>query len=419
MSRQSKWMHLTRGAVLLIGIALLAAACGSDPTPTPRPTATPVPTVDAAAAFQTEWDALAAAAKKEGKLIIAAGRSGARDLRPVWEVFQEKFDIEVIISGGANQDTTDRILAEQSAGRYDVDLISADPLRGAQILAGGGLQPIEPFFTHPEVLDKSGWYLGDYTWGDGDSKYFFVYSATVSRRNQVNAGYNTDMVPQEDVDAIKVDRDFLKPEFVAKYKGLVTMYPPPPYGTGGGAYYSLTVHPDLGQQFLVDMMNAFDVEFIADARVAADAVAQGAFAWSFLGAITTQNLHAMDKEGLPVKRFRKNMPLQSPSLSGGSSASQIMIPIQQPHPNAAKLGLNWFLSVEGQSTANNLAATREGSTPRPSLRDDVDLGKTDPDDRRDPGVVYRCVECDPSEVDAAEEAYVFARGIYEGLVGIN
>ena len=41
------------------------------------------------------------------------------------------------------------------------------------------------------------------------------------------------------------------------------------------------------------------------------------------------------------------MPMQSPQLSGGSSASQIMIPINAPHPNAMQLGINWWLSREG------------------------------------------------------------------------
>ena len=425
MGYAEKWTNVARSVVVLAVIALMAAACGSDPTPTPRPTPTPTamaeptPTVSAEAMFQDEWDALAAAAAEEGKLIVAGGTSGSRDNRPVWDVFSEKYGIEVIVSGGANQDTTDRILAEQSAGRYDVDIIMADPLRGNQILDGAGLQRMEPLFIHPDVLDKSAWYTGDYTWGDPEYGYFFVYSATVSRRNQVNAGYNTDLVDQEDVDAIVVDRDFLKPAFIEKYRGKVTMYPPPPYGTGGGAYYSLTVHPDLGQEFLESLMRAFDADWLADARVAADAVAQGKYAWSFLGALTTQTLNAMSREGLPTSRFRKNMPMQAPQLSGGSSASQIMIPINAPHPNAMQLGINWWLSREGQTLTNELAAVREGSTPRPSLREDVSPGNTDPDDRRDPGVVYRCVECDPAETEAAEAAYEFARGIYEELVGIN
>ena len=122
MGYAGKWTNVARSVVVLAVIALMAAACGSDPTPTPRPTPTPTamaeptPTVSAEAMFQDEWDALAAAAAEEGKLIVAGGTSGSRDNRPVWDVFSEKYGIEVIVSGGANQDTTDRILAEQSAG---------------------------------------------------------------------------------------------------------------------------------------------------------------------------------------------------------------------------------------------------------------------------------------------------------------
>jgi ABC-type Fe3+ transport system substrate-binding protein len=54
-------------------------------------------------------------------------------------------------------------------------------------------------------------------------------------------------------------------------------------------------------------------------------------------------------------------------LSGAGSGDNIMVPINTPHPAAAKLFLNWYLSREGQIAKHQIS---EGN-PNPSLRDDI------------------------------------------------
>ncbi len=412
-------------AVLAVMTLWLAAACGSDPTPTPRPTPTPTPapeatpTVDAAAQFQAEWDALIAVAKDEGKLVIAAGSSGASNLRPVWDQFQEKFDIEVIVSTGRSQAVTDKLIAEQSANVFDVDLFMMDILRAGQVLDAGGLLPLPPLFIHPEVLDKSAWYRGDWLFADAQKQYVFTYSASAQTNNIVSAGYNTNLVTEDDIARIETDRDFIAPWFVEKFKGSVVMRPPPPYSVGGGGYYVTQRHPDLGPEFLESLMTVLDADWQENTRLAADGVAQGKYAWALNASGVASELRDMGREGLPVARFRKAMPI-TPYLSGGSSANQVAAPINPPHPNAAQLALNWFLAREGQTLRNEIGRASEDDFTRPSLRDDVPVGNSDPDTRRQPGVVYElCIECDPSEQEAAKEAYQFAQDVYEKLVGIQ
>ena len=47
-------------------------------------------------------------------------------------------------------------------------------------------------------------------------------------------------------------------------------------------------------------------------------------------------------------------------------------------------------------------------------------GNTDPDQRREPGVIYElCIECNPNEHIEAIEIYEYAQGIYEEIQGIN
>ena len=111
-------------------MALLLAACGADPTATPTsaPTATPrpeqpaaTPTPDAAALFEAEWEALIKAAQEEGQLSLVFGGNAGRNYRPVANFFGEKFGIQMIIATGSGSAGVNRVLAEQTTGRYLVD----------------------------------------------------------------------------------------------------------------------------------------------------------------------------------------------------------------------------------------------------------------------------------------------------------
>ncbi len=420
--------RLTALAALAVVAALVAVACGSDPTATPVPTPTSPPQAEPTATptedeqFQSEWASLIEAAQEEGRLVIAAGGSGARDSRPVWDVFQEKYGIEVLITTGTSNEVVQRLLAEQSAEVYEVDLFMMDILKQNQVIDANGLRELEPLFIHPEVTDLSLWYNNQYLWADVNEKYVIGYAAIVNRDSIITAGYNTDLVPEEDVARIEVDRDFTAPWFVEKYAGNVLMMAPPPYSTaGGGNYYTIVKHPSLGREFLKDFMTLLEPDWESDNRRACDFVAQGKYAWTFLGSNVVTCLDELSESGLPTAEFEMEAgPDQQPFLSGGSSAMQISAPINPPHPNATQLALNWLLSVEGQTANNELANVRDNRYPRPSLRNDVPPGKTDPDQRREPGVIYElCIECNPQEHIEAIEIYKYAQGIYEEIQGIN
>ena len=64
----------------------------------------------------------------------------------------------------------------------------------------------------------------------------------------------------------------------------------------------------------------------------------------------------------------KGQPLKERPVVGGSGASNnIMVANKRPHPNAAKLFLNWFLSKEGKM----ITQTMSDRTPDQSFRVDV------------------------------------------------
>ncbi len=90
-----------------------------------------------------------------------------------------------------------------------------------------------------------------------------------------------------------------------------------------------------------------------------------------------------------------------------------MVANKRPHPNAAKLFLNWFLSKEGQT----IMQTMSDRTPDQSFRVDVtERGKVRKADMRKPGVEYLTLEHDPEiqknrveEMKRAEDLYLQVR----------
>ena len=79
-----------------------------------------------------------------------------------------------------------------------------------------------------------------------------------------------------------------------------------------------------------------------------------------------------------------------------------------PHPNAAKLFLNWWLTQEGQTAYNTLT---DGNPP-PSLRVDVPVGVTLPQEQRIDGVAYHMSSLDVNLPDLRVEAIEFAQRIF-------
>ena len=134
-------------------LALLAAACGSEPTPTPRPTPTsapvptatsvptatpvptlapgvtppppaptPTPTVDTQAIFQAEWDELVAAAQDEGEVVLNLGGGAGRSFQHHLDTFEQEFGISLVVGRGRASEQFDRILAERGNGIFAVDV---------------------------------------------------------------------------------------------------------------------------------------------------------------------------------------------------------------------------------------------------------------------------------------------------------
>ena len=393
-------------AAIAVAMALFLAACGGDePTATPIAIPTPLPTStpDAGALFQAEWDALIEAAQQDGELSLTFGGGAGRNYRPIALFFGEKFGIEVVVATGSGSAHVNRVLAEQAAGRYLVDVMYGGPTSVAtRMVPANALIPVADLFIHPEVTDKSLWFGGKHYYSDPPQQFNFAFAASADPTS-VTMHYNTDLVTQEEIDDINSVFDFLDP----KWKGKIVAHVPG--GGGGGSYYTPYVHPDIGPAWLdAFVAPELDVTFIDDNRLIVDGIAKGKYHFGIAIAGAGGALDALATLGAPVKKLRKEFK-EGGTMEANTSTHNVSVTINQPHPNAAKLWVNWWLSQEGQTLMHTMSEEEAD----PTLRVDVnDWGKTTEDERRVEGKSYYFFGADPEYVGRRQEAVDYAAAAY-------
>ena len=422
----------SRAAFLLAGalvLLLTLAACGSDPTATPLPTATPTPTLEPGApppeptatptpkaAWEIEWDELVVAAQAEGELILEGSGQNDISLENVYRHFTELYGIKMINRDVSGRELADRLLAERAAGRFTVDFASSGMTTTTnRYIPNGVLMPLEPLLFRPDVIDTSLWHNGHFWWGDAAGIYAFNFR-TRAAPEDMSARYNTNLVSQEEIDAVNSLWDFVGPQWSGRVVSV------DPYGARGNtpgqiAFMLDFVEPGKGQEWL-EAFFSMDIMFAPNDPTAVDWIAQGAYALC-LNCGVSAGFDALAKAGLPIGNIEDKIASsewQDPRIlhPGGSGSNYLTAVENIPHPNARKLWLNWFLSQEGQRLMHLLADPED--LVNPTLRVDVtERGNTDPLHWRDPALSYVALEEIPDfSYEASQARAIAAYDKYHG-----
>ena len=382
--------------VVVMFVVFLFSPLAYGAAPTPQTKSAP----QAGANFEQEWSKLIAAAQQEGTLAVASGGAPSRQYRPVMDAFTKKFGVKVEVSTGNATDTVNRVLAERKAGRYTVDvaLISSRE-HNQRLVPSESLVPFAPLLIHPEVLDKSAWYLGRHWYSDKLSKFAFIYHAT--KEDQYETWYNTDKIKEAEIATIKKQTDY----FDSRWKGKIA-------GQGMGDPSGLRqmidsyFEPDRGQDWIKTYLVTAGVTFSDDRRILETWLVGGRFP---LYAVSTgsEELNLLAKKGLPIKQLL--LPKQMGLIRAGGSGCCISAFANPQHPNAAKLFINWFLSKEGQTLTHTLIPAID----RSSLRIDIPIGEVVPEQRRVPGKEYAFPDADPGMGTRQEEAQKWVLKLWE------
>jgi iron(III) transport system substrate-binding protein len=319
--------------------------------------------------WQVEWEKVAEGAKREGQVnVYMWGSTAVLDAG----VFQKRYpDVKLFVVQGLGAQLQQRILSERRAGRFLADVVihGANP-NYTVFYPAKILEPINPALILPEVTDESKWWGGKHRYVDPEGEYVFVSLGTASRGG---FSYNMNLVknPKE----FRSFWDFVNP----KWKGKILAQDV--RGNPGRARASLTLfyhHRELGPEFIRRLFGEMDATLFKDDRQGTDWLAVGKFSICFACDVRPARL-----QGLPVEDFGAMKEGQGLSPQGGT----LVFVNRAPHPNAAKLFINWFLSREGQTTYQ-AAGQKAGDSTSNSLREDIPKDVLRSDARRVEGVHY-------------------------------
>jgi iron(III) transport system substrate-binding protein len=287
-----------------------------------------------AEAWQAEWDKTVKAAEAEGQVTLYfSGYSKVLDSGAFQKAFPK---IKVVTVGGSGSVLSQRIAAERRGEKYLADVYNGggNSLYQALYLAKF-LDPIKPALILPEVTDTSKWWENTHKYTDGDSRYIFVYEGNVSSGG--NAAYNTQQLnPAE----YRSYWDLLNP----KLKGKITSVDPRRVRGAGASWQFLYYHKDLGVKFVQRLFSEMEVVMAGEIRQAVDWVASGKVAVCV--PCQGSSVVRAKNQGLPISDFPIIHFKEGINIS--SAFGQLALMNRAPHPNAAKVFINWYLSREGQ-----------------------------------------------------------------------
>jgi len=323
----------------------------------------PTQTLGQSGDWEKEWEMTIQAAKKEGKLVFHSGNS----TEPYFYEFQKKFPeikiVRMLTRGGSA--AHQRLMAERRARVYVADIVQVGGGSGSRLASAGALDPLEPYMILPEVLDQSRWFEGRHYFADKDGKYLFKYASNPG----VDISYNTKLV---NPDKIKSYWDLLD----AKWKGKIVTYHPRSRGSGLFRYFYYNT--ELGPGYLRRLFGEMEITASRNRRQMTDWLAKGKFAIALRTAPEASTLNLAKAQGLPVDWFTPGHFKEALAISAGSA--HVAVVNRTPHPNAAKLFINWFLSREGQLLVQNIAAKKASGID--SLRIDIPKDMISPEFRR-------------------------------------
>lgn len=298
-------------------------------------------------------------------MYIAAGGEARTALI---RAFNEKYGIKVEAISASGRELATKILTERKAGLYLGDVYvggaktQVTPFKPEKVL-----DPLEPVLILPEVTDPKKWWNERLPWVDPDHMIF-----TFTLYPGTTYAINTTMVKKEEVKSYK---DLLDP----RWKGKIVMGDPT---LAGGpvqkwfvalAYDVIKIESMSGMDFMRALAKQ-EPAILKDRRLQVEWVAHGKYPITI--APDTPSMTDFINAGAPIAYVN---PVEGNFLTSGYGGVSLIN--RAPHPNAARVFINWLLTKEGQ-----MVYTR--ALPYNSTRLDVPTDHIDALKLRQPGVAY-------------------------------
>jgi iron(III) transport system substrate-binding protein len=327
-----------RGMLHLIGLssaAALIAACSQPTAPAPAANVS-APQTAASAAGPADWNAIVAAAKQEGTLVLST-HAGSGYEKYVEAVRQALPDLKLEATTIKASDFAPRVIVEQQNGQFLWDVHMGPSSNMFTVVApANGLEPIKPFLANlqPDVRADSKWAGGFELFTDPNNPQTFISQLSANPGIFVNK----DLLPE----SIATPDDLMNP----KLKGQIAVYDPT--NSNAGAFALADLVSKKGDDFLKTLLADQQVQFVSTSRQLTDWIAQGRYPVC-MGVDQTQ-LADLQNQGLG-KNVEAIMSFGTTVLASGVDVLK-----NPPHPNATKVYLNWALGQAGQEAWASLSA---------------------------------------------------------------
>ncbi len=318
--------------------------------------------LDPVYAQQKEWNDSMAGAKKEGRVVVATSPDPV--MREIAAKFKARFGITLEHLAGSSSQLAARLQSERQAAINSVDVF----LGGIQTVANvlypqKMLDPLKPSLMLPEVVESKKWKKGRPWFVDPEEMYVLRVYSTITGLLHINTDH---VKPGE----LSKAADLLRP----KWRGKIATEDPTVAGSGSNT--AARIYLQMGEEFVRRLYLDQKLMITRERRQLTDWLARGTYPIAF-GA-QSSDVEQMRKDGFPLKEIYgfADMP---PALTGSPWLLTLMN--KAPHPNAARIFVNWIVSKEGLE----IYARAEG---RAALRTDTDESFIPPEQVPKPGVDY-------------------------------
>jgi iron(III) transport system substrate-binding protein len=312
-------------ACLAAGLGIVASACGGNaPAPSSQGAAAKAggaPRWGMTAEQESAWQQVEAAADKEGSVTYyAQGTITPSQVPTFMDTWKKTYpNIKIDLVNGSTSDVQTRINTEQEAKTYVGDMGDISARSGLLMGKRGYTQKFVP----PASQDPNVKWSAERVYGSGD--------VVADHMTWFPLWINTKLVrPEEEP---KNHTDILDP----KWKGKIIWYAPWAEGGGWLEYYQ---SKKLYGQEWVTKMAAQQPAFAQSTPELLTPLARGEYAIT-LGSTGS---------GVATQMFQNNQPIKALWLDDfvqGVPTGHIVLN-KAPHPNAANVLQNWWISEEGQ-----------------------------------------------------------------------
>ena len=318
----------------------------------------------AAEDWQALWDKTVAAAKQEGQVVVCISPGVARRefLLKQWKA--DYPEIELSVQNVSGTSFVPGVAIERSAGRYLWDVFDSGPNTGYSAIKAGLLDPLLPELILPEVNDPAVWGGWDDAFYDDEKKYVLGLVTDLE-----TPYYNAALLAPE-----KVAAEGLKALLDPELKGKIVWYDPRREGPGS-PYLALFDHV-LGADNLRKLLTDQDPTFVTAMNDAGEAIARGKAIVAISG---SPRLDLAPYLAAGVAIDARNFGNTPETVYRGTDGTTLGVFNQAPHPNAARLFINWIMTKR----VSELMEQSQGWSSRRS-----DVPPVDPNEAPIPGATY-------------------------------